>query len=674
MNTRKINKILIANRGEIAVRIMRTLKRLHIESVAVFADNDADALHRRMADEAYPLGSGSLKDTYLNIQKIIDAALDSGVDAIHPGYGFLSENPDFAEACRQNNLIFIGPDAATMRLMGNKIAARQVAIENGIPVTFGLTGDLCHILAQADTLPYPVLIKAAAGGGGKGMHIVRKKEELKNELERASREAEKYFGDGTVFVEQYIENPRHIEVQILADHHGNVIHLGERECTIQRRYQKIIEESPSPTLTEEKRQQLLATAVKLCKGIGYKNAGTVEFIVDKGQNFYFLEVNTRIQVEHPVTEMRTGIDIVEEQIRIARGKEMGNGDLSVFSSLISVPNGHAIELRIYAEDPENGFLPTPGKVTAYHEPQLRGTRVDSSIDGPCTVSEAYDPMIAKLICHGKTRQAALETAQHALKEFILQGLTTNKPYLWEVIKNPDFADNKIDTSFCAIHQENLLKALNDSRNSISINDIVVPFLLYDFYKRRFENRTENVWEEIGYWRFHSQFTVDVEGQKIPVRISNTSSRKIEGQIGDSPFTTEYLSHDGHQLKLMLNGRTEVVYCSVNDEQKTIVNFHGLNFRCFRTDQLNDTLDYACKEQTNDKSRLVSPMPGKVVKINVKEGDEVDEGTIMIVVEAMKMENNIVATAKAKVKKVLVVENEMVDNKKKLIELEDRIQK
>ena len=668
MNTRKINKILIANRGEIAVRIMRTLKRLHIESVAVFADNDADALHRRMADEAYPLGNGSLKETYLNIQKIIDAALDCGADAIHPGYGFLSENPDFAEACRQNNLIFIGPDADTMRLMGNKITARKVAIENGIPVTLGLTGDLCQILAQADTLPYPVLIKAAAGGGGKGMHIVFKKEDLKDELERASREAEKYFGDGTVFVEQYIENPRHIEVQILADHHGNVIHLGERECTVQRRYQKIIEESPSPTLTEEKRQQLLATAVKLCKGIGYKNAGTVEFIVDKDQNFYFLEVNTRIQVEHPVTEMRTGIDIVEEQIRIARGKEMGNGDLSVFSAPFSVPNGHAIELRIYAEDPENGFLPTPGKVTAYHEPQVRGTRVDSSIDRPCTVSEAYDPMIAKLICHGKTRQAALETAQHALKEFILQGLTTNKAYLWEVIKNPDFADNQIDTSFCSTHQEALLKALNNSRNSININDIAASFLLYDFYKKRFENLTENVWEEIGYWRFHSQFTVDVEGQKAPVRIHNTSSRKIEGQIGDSPFTTEYLSHDGHQLKLMLNGRTEVVYCSVNDEQKTIVNFHGLNFHCFRTDQLNDTLDYACKEQANDKSRLVSPMPGKVVKINVKEGDVVAEGTIMIVVEAMKMENNIVATAPAKVTKVLVVENEMVDNKKQLIEL------
>ena len=662
MNTRKINKILIANRGEIAVRIIRTLKRLHIESVAVFADNDADALHRRMADEAYPLGNGSLKDTYLNIQKIIDAALDSGADAIHPGYGFLSENPEFAEACRQNNLVFIGPDAETMRLMGNKIAARQVAIENDIPVTFGLTGDLCQILAQAETLPYPVLIKAAAGGGGKGMHIVHKKEDLKDELERASREAEKYFGDGTVFVEQYLENPRHIEVQILADHHGNIIHLGERECTIQRRYQKIIEESPSPTLTEEKRQQLLATAVKLCKGIGYKNAGTVEFIVDKEMNFYFLEVNTRIQVEHPVTEMRTGIDIVEEQIRIARGKEMG------WTQEMILFQGHAIELRIYAEDPENGFLPTPGKVTAYHEPQVRGTRVDSSIDGPCTVSEAYDPMIAKLVCHGKTRQAAIETAQHALKEFIIQGLTTNKAYLWEVIKNPDFAENKIDTSFCATHQEALLKSLNESRNNLNINDIAVSFLLYDFYKKRFENLTENVWEEIGYWRFHSQFTVDVEGHKVLVRINNTSNRKIDGHIGDRPFTAEYIAHDGHQLKLMLNGRTEVVYCSVNDEQKTIVNFHGLNFHCFRTDQLNDTMDYSRKENVNDKSTLVSPMPGKVVKINVKEGDEVAAGTVMIVVEAMKMENNIVATAKAKVKKILVTEGEMVDNKKQLIEL------
>ena len=663
MNSKRINKVLIANRGEIAVRIIKTLRKLHIASVAIFADNDANALHRRMADEACPLGGGALKDTYLNVRKIIDAALDAGADAIHPGYGFLSESPELVEACEANNLIFIGPDAKSMRLMGNKIEARKLAIKHGIPVAFGMMGSHDEILQMADTLPYPVLIKAAAGGGGKGMHIVWEKADLKQEMERASREAENYFGDGTVFIEQYIENPRHIEVQVLADHFGNVIHLHERECTIQRRYQKIIEESPSPTLTEEKRQQICETAVKLCKAIGYRNAGTVEFLVDKDLNFYFLEMNTRIQVEHPVTEMRMGIDIVEEQIRIARGKEMG------WTQEAIQPQGHAIELRIYAEDPAHDFLPTPGKVTAYHEPQVRGARVDSSIDGNCLISEAYDPMIAKLSCQGKDRQKAIETASRALKEFIIQGLTTNKAYLWEVIKNEDFIDNKIDTSFCTTHQEALIKALEDNRNAQNVNDIVAAFLMYDFCKKQVEQHPENVWEEIGYWRYHMQLTVDVEGKKIPVNICAAEAGKIIGTIGETPFSVEFIQYEHNQLKIMLNGRTETVYCSINDEQKTIVNFHGLNFTCFRTDQLNDTMDYACKESVNDKSRLVSPMPGKVVKINVKEGDEVKEGMIMMVVEAMKMENNIVASGKAKVKRIFVEVGQMVDNKMQLIELE-----
>ena len=663
MNSKKIHKVLIANRGEIAVRIIKTLRKLHIASVAIFADNDASALHRRMADEAYPLGNGALKDTYLNVHKIIDAALDSGADAIHPGYGFLSESPELAEACEANNLIFIGPDANAMRLMGNKIEARKIAVKNGIPVTFGMMGSHEEILQEADALPYPVLIKAAAGGGGKGMHIVWEKDDLLNELQRASREAEKYFGDGTVFVEQYIENPRHIEVQVLADHFGNTIHLHERECTIQRRYQKIIEESPSPTLTEEKRQQICDTAVKLCKAIGYRNAGTVEFLVDKAMNFYFLEMNTRIQVEHPVTEMRTGIDIVEEQIRIARGKEMG------WTQEMIQPQGHAVELRIYAEDPTNGFLPTPGKVTAYHEPQVRGARVDSSIDGTCTISEAYDPMIAKLTCHGKDRQNALETAQHALKEFIIQGLTTNKAYLWEVIKNEDFVANHIDTAFCNTHQQDLLKALGNSRNNLNVNDIAISFLMYDFCKKQVEQSPENVWEQIGYWRYHMHLTVDVEGSRIPVNICAAEAGKIKGKVGETPFQVEFIQYDNKQMKILLNGRTETVYCSVNDEHKTIVNFHGLNFTCFRTDQLNDTQDYSCKETINDKSKLVSPMPGKVVKINVKEGEEVGEGTIMMVVEAMKMENNIMASGKATVKRILVEEGQMVDNKMQLIELE-----
>ena len=653
---------MIANRGEIAVRIIRTLRKLHITSVAVFADNDADSLHRRLADEACPLGNGGLCDTYLNIQKIIDAALDAGADAIHPGYGFLSENPEFAEACDANGLIFIGPDADTMRLMGNKIAARQFAIEHGIPVTYGVTGSIDDILSQADSLPYPVLIKAAAGGGGKGMHIVATKELLKDELERASREAKNYFGDGTVFVEQYIEHPRHIEVQVLADHYGNVIHLHERECTLQRRYQKIIEESPSPTLNEERRTNLCNTAVKLCKEVGYKNAGTVEFIVDRDKNFYFLEMNTRIQVEHPVTEQRTGIDIVEEQIRIARGKEMG------WTQEMIQAQGHAIELRIYAEDPEHGFLPTPGKVTAYHEPQLRGTRVDSSIDNCCTISEAYDPMIAKLICHGKNRDVAIETAQRALKDFIIQGLTTNKAYLWEIIKDQHFVDNDIDTSFCQRHQDQLLSSLSHSRQQVGNDGIIACFLLFDCYRRQFENKTNNVWEAIGYWRYQMNITIDVEGVKQKVILTTCDKGSLEGTIEGRPFTVSFLAYDKHQMKVMLNGKTEVVYCSVTDDHQTIVNLHGLNFRCFRTDQLNESIDYSRKADANDKMMLVSPMPGKVVKINVKEGEKVTKGTIMIVVEAMKMENNITAVNDATVKKILVAEGQMVDNKMQLIEL------
>ena len=355
--------------------------------------------------------------------------------------------------------------------------------------------------------------------------------------------------------------------------------------------------------------------------------------------------------------------------RLQKERQMLQIQEKVWKQDMIQPNGHAIELRIYAENPENGFLPTPGKVTAYHEPQVRGARVDSSIDGICTISEAYDPMIAKLTCHAKDRQTALEIAQLALKDFIIQGLTTNKAYLWEVIKNLDFVENRIDTSFCTTHQKTLLKTLNDSRKNLNVNDIVASFLLFDCCKRQFEHHTENVWEEIGYWRYHMQLTVDVEGRKVPVSINDADAGKIGGTINGVPFKVEFIQYDNKQLKIMLNGRTETVYCSVTDEQQTIVNFRGLNFTCYRTDQLNDTLDYAQKADNNDKVKLVSPMPGKVVKINVKEGDEVGEGTIMIVVEAMKMENNIVATAKAKVKRILVTENQMVDNKMQLIELE-----
>lgn len=671
MPSKKIHKILVANRGEIAVRIISTLKKLSISSVAIYADNDVDSMHCRVADEARPLGSGSLKDTYLNIQKIIDAALDAGADAIHPGYGFLSEDAEFAEACKANNLIFIGPDAESMRLMGDKIKSRQFAIENGIPVVWGLVGSVEEIDAHAAALPYPVLIKASAGGGGKGMRVVEEASQLRPSLEQASREAERYFGNGQIFIEQYIRNPRHIEVQILADHHGNVIHLYERECSVQRRYQKIIEESPSPTLTEERRQAICNTAVDICKKMNYNNAGTVEFIVDENQNFYFLEMNTRIQVEHPVTEQRTGIDIVEEQIRIARGKVMGYTQDSI------VANGHAIECRIYAEDPENNFMPAPAQLTLYHEPKMRGVRIDSSIDGPTTISDSYDPMISKLICHGKTREAAIEITRNALKDYIVQTYRTNIPYLQSVIDNKDFIENKIDTSYCEKHQEELLGSMRIMRDEIKKEDVVALFLFHDFNKLYLENKEiNNVWERIGYWRYNMNITVSVEQSAVGsqqsaafnVKVEKISPKSLKCKINGQDYEVLLSQNGGDINKVIINGTTESIFVSEVSGNSYCVHLRGLDFICRRNDELNYSKDYSNTDTKNNDMTYYSPMPGKVIKVNVKEGDDVKEGDVLCVVEAMKMENNIKAMTSAKVAKVFVAEGDKVDVKNILIEL------
>ena len=671
MPSKKIHKILVANRGEIAVRIISTLKKLSISSVAIYADNDVDSMHCRVADEARPLGSGSLKDTYLNIQKIIDAALDAGADAIHPGYGFLSEDAEFAEACKANNLIFIGPDAESMRLMGDKIRSRQFAIENGIPVVWGLVGSVEEIDAHAAALPYPVLIKASAGGGGKGMRVVEEASQLRPSLEQASREAERYFGNGQIFIEQYIRNPRHIEVQILADHHGNVIHLYERECSVQRRYQKIIEESPSPTLTEERRKAICNTAVDICKKMNYNNAGTVEFIVDENQNFYFLEMNTRIQVEHPVTEQRTGIDIVEEQIRIARGKVMGYTQDSI------VANGHAIECRIYAEDPENNFMPAPAQLTLYHEPKMRGVRIDSSIDGPTTISDSYDPMISKLICHGKTRESAIEITRNALKDYIVQTYRTNIPYLQSVIDNKDFIENKIDTSYCEKHQEELLGSMRVMRDEIKKEDVVALFLFHDFNKLYLENKEiNNVWERIGYWRYNMNITVSVEQSAVSsqqsaafnVKVEKISPKSLKCKINGQDYEVLLSQNGGDINKVIINGTTESIFVSEVSGNSYCVHLRGLDFICRRNDELNYSKDYSNTDTKNNDMTYYSPMPGKVIKVNVKEGDDVKEGDVLCVVEAMKMENNIKAMTSAKVAKVFVAEGDKVDVKNILIEL------
>jgi acetyl-CoA carboxylase, biotin carboxylase subunit len=437
-------KILIANRGEIAVRVIRACRELGITSVAVYSDVDRTALHVRKADEAYHVGPPAAAESYLNIQKILDVAKRSGADAIHPGYGFLSENAAFAGACEEANFKFIGPSAASIEMMGSKIRARQAMEREGVPVVPGTSSgvDSAAQAAQvAAKIGYPVMLKAAAGGGGKGMHLVQSKEELGSALEAAQSETRRSFGDGEVYVEKALINPRHIEMQILADEQGNTVYLGERECSIQRRHQKVLEESPSPIVTPEMRRRMGEIAVRAAKTAAYSNAGTVEFLVDENKNFYFLEMNTRLQVEHPVTELTTGLDLVHLQIRIAAGEPLPftQQDVSL--------RGHAIECRIYAEDPDNNYFPSPGTISLLLDPSGPGIRLDSGVYEGWTVPIEYDPLLAKLIGHGADRPQAMSRLVRALTESFVGSVKTNLPLFRRILSDPDFQSGKVDTGY-----------------------------------------------------------------------------------------------------------------------------------------------------------------------------------------------------------------------------------
>ncbi len=436
-------KILIANRGEIAVRVIRACRELGVASVAVFSDVDRAALHVSQADEAYPIGPAAAHESYLNIARILDVARRSGAEAIHPGYGFLSENSGFARACAQAGLKFIGPPAPAMELMGSKTRARQAMQAAGVPLVPGSARGLSlpEAEALAAEMGFPVMIKAAAGGGGKGMRLVRTAGELKPAFATAQSEALRAFNDAEVYLEKFIENPRHIEIQVLGDEHGNLVYLGERECSVQRRHQKVIEEAPSAVVDEDMRKRMGAVAVQAAKSAGYTNAGTVEFLVDSKRDFYFLEMNTRLQVEHPVTELVTGLDLVHLQLRIAFGEKLP------FRQEDVALHGHAVECRIYAEDPENNFFPSPGKITRLLRPSGPGVREDSGVYEGWTVPLDYDPLISKLIAYAPDRAAALARMRRALDEYFVGGIKTNLPLFRRILEHPDFVAARTDTGF-----------------------------------------------------------------------------------------------------------------------------------------------------------------------------------------------------------------------------------
>ncbi len=449
-----MNKILIANRGEIAVRIIRACKEMNIKTVAVYSEADKDALHTRLADEAVCIGPAPSAKSYLNVKSIIEAAYITGSDSIHSGFGFLSENAQFAKICEESNIKFIGPSSNVIDMLGNKSNSKELMKKAGVPVIPGSDGSvkgLKDAVSVAEKIGYPVMLKAAAGGGGKGIRIANNSKELEINYNIVKQEAKNSFNDDEIYIEKFIKEPRHVEIQILADEHGNVVHLGERDCTVQRKHQKIIEETPSTAIDEKLRNKMGNAAVKAAKAAQYTSCGTVEFLVDSDKNFYFMEMNTRIQVEHPITEMRTGIDIVKSQIKIAAGEELKLKQKDIEFK------GHSIECRINAENPSKDFMPSPGKIKELNMPGGNGIRVDTAIYSGYTIPPNYDSMLAKIIAFGTTRNEAIAKMKRALEELVIDGVDTNRDFLFEIIRNPDFIRGNFDTSFV---EKEILKGNN----------------------------------------------------------------------------------------------------------------------------------------------------------------------------------------------------------------------
>lgn len=498
---KKFKKILIANRGEIAIRVIRACRDMGIATVAVFSEADRAALHVRRADEAYAIGPATPSESYLNWKKIIEVAKKSGVDAIHPGYGFLSENTDFAKEVAKAGLTFIGPDPDTIYRMGSKIESRKIAEAAGVPLIPGIEHplkDANEALEVAKKIGFPILIKAAAGGGGKGMRAVNKESELKSAFSMAQNEAIASFNDGDVYIEKLIQGPHHIEVQVFGDHHGNVVHLFERECSVQRRHQKVIEESPSPFITEKTRQAVCDMAVQLAKSVNYYNAGTVECLVDQGQNYYFLEMNTRLQVEHPITEMVTGTDLVKAQILVAQGEELP------FKQKELKQTGHAVECRVYAEDPFHNFRPAPGKVIEQQYPLGPGIRLDNGIYQGYTVPMEYDPILSKLVAYGSTRIEAIQRMQRALKEYRISGPKTNLYFHKKALQVEDFVKGHYDTHFVDKYLEEILK-VSDEEKRVALMAAALARYLRD-RKSRPEEAASKAGSEASPWKLQGRIS------------------------------------------------------------------------------------------------------------------------------------------------------------------------
>ena len=638
----KINSILIANRGEIACRIIRTANEMGIKTIAVYEEADSNATFVSMSDVAVKLKNG-----YLDADEIVDAAKKTGADAIHPGYGFLSENSIFARKVIRNNIIWIGPTPHVIKVMGDKIKAKELAIKAKVP-----TLEKAESIKDSKQLGFPLLIKAAAGGGGKGMRIVNNKNELKDAVAAAKREAKAGFDDERVFIEKYIKKSRHIEIQILGDQHGNVIHLGERECSIQRRHQKIIEESPSPKLDDELREQIGNAAVKLAKKIKYQSAGTVEFILDENTNeFWFLEVNTRLQVEHPVTEEVTGVDLVRAQINIAKNEylELKQKDVEF--------NGHALEVRLYAENPNNDFLPETGKIVCYEPYKNKSIRWDSGVQKGYEVGTNFDPMLSKVISWAPNRTDACLQLATALEKSCIGGVKTNKDFLVECIRHPEFLAGNTTSDFIEIQSPNRKKVLNDHDK----NNLMIAGALW-ISQTNIKNKNKlrfikHSWTNGRLPHQNISFQFENEVHQIKYSYINKESVSILEK------NVEIISFDNEMLECVIDGiRSQ--YQIYRDEDRLFV------FDSFNDIQLKVLPRFVDPNTSSIEGGLLAPMPGKISEVLIKKDQKVKAGQSLMIIEAMKMEQTIKSPNAGKISKIMVKKGQQVENGESLLVIDE----
>ena len=662
MKVKTINTILIANRGEIASRIIRTCKKMGIRSVAIYSDADRGTPYTKEADQAVHIGGNDLATSYLDQDKLISTAQKVGADAIHPGFGFLSENAGFAQKVQDAGLIFIGPRPEAIEAMGSKSKAKDIMRKHEVPVIPGYQGEdqtVERLSAEALKMGFPVLLKAAAGGGGKGMRIVEAEKELTASIEGAEREGKASFGDDELIIEKYFPSSRHIEFQIFGDQHGNAIHLLERECSIQRRYQKIIEESPSPALTEALRSEMGEAAVKAAKSLNYDNAGTVEFILSDKNEFFFLEVNTRLQVEHPVTEEVTGLDLVQMQIEVAEGRP-----LSVTQEDIK-GNGYAIECRLYAEDAANDFMPATGKILKWSTPEIDGLRIETGVESGSIISTHYDPMIAKLITHGKDRTEAQRKMRTAISNLNCLGLTTNQDFLKAILANADFQAGKYDTHFLL----NQFSYTNEQSQQV-VEVAAIAASAFDKAeresKRTFLKNMPNGWRN-NFYQAHQETFLNGD-EEVLVKYKDTNYSTViasEERTKQSP-SDNYQVHvqqiSGDEILLELNGIQErfTVVRSGND--------YFIQHAQNGTVNLTRKERFPVKEAEKVKGGYISPMPGKVIKLLVEPGQEVKSGDGLLVLLSMKMENTICADEDGTVEEIYVNPEEDLEAGKLLLKM------